>query len=85
MPCLWFDNQAEKAAGKPEGLVMTIEFQINGQKYILSNGAPYFKFSEAVSFIVNCETQDRGDYLWENLSAGGEEGQGDRPNHLYLF
>ncbi|WP_200890779.1 VOC family protein [Pedobacter lusitanus] len=57
---------------KPEGTVMTIEFEIEGQKFLALNAGPEFKFNEAVSFIVNCNTQEEVDYYWDKLSAGGD-------------
>jgi predicted 3-demethylubiquinone-9 3-methyltransferase (glyoxalase superfamily) len=62
-----------KAGPGPEGGVMTVEFQIDGQKFIALNGGPLFKFTEAISFVINCETQQEVDEYWEKLSAGGEE------------
>lgn len=59
--------------GMPEGTVLTVEFQIEGQKFLALNGGPQFKFSEAVSFIVNCVTQEEVDYYWEKLTQGGDE------------
>jgi predicted 3-demethylubiquinone-9 3-methyltransferase (glyoxalase superfamily) len=59
----------------PEGTVMTVTFQLNGQEFTALNGGPIFKFTEAISFFVHCETQDEVDELWEKLSEGGEEGQ----------
>ncbi len=56
-----------------EGAVMTMVFQIEGQKFIALNGGPQFTFSPAISFVVNCETQAEIDYLWEKLSEGGEK------------
>jgi len=56
----------------PEGSVMTVEFEIEGQKYVGLNGGPDFKFSEAISFIVNCSTQEEVDYYWGKLSQGGD-------------
>jgi predicted 3-demethylubiquinone-9 3-methyltransferase (glyoxalase superfamily) len=53
---------------------MTITFQIEGQEFIALNGGPQFKFTEAISLLVNCETQQEVDELWEKLSEGGEEG-----------
>src|SRR5207245_8850666 len=58
----------------PKGSVMTVSFQIEGQQFIALNGGPQFKFTEAVSFVVNCETQKEVDEIWEKLSAGGEKG-----------
>ncbi len=57
----------------PKGTVMTASFQLEGQEFIALNGGPHFKFTEAVSFFVNCETQEEVDELWEKLSAGGEK------------
>jgi predicted 3-demethylubiquinone-9 3-methyltransferase (glyoxalase superfamily) len=59
--------------GKPEGAVMVVEFELNGQKYTALNGGPHFKFNEAVSFQVYCDTQEELDYYWEKLSEGGDE------------
>jgi len=53
--------------------VMTIAFQLEGQRFIALNGGPHFKFTEAISFVVNCESQEEVDELWEKLSAGGGE------------
>ena len=58
----------------PAGKVMTATFQLEGQEFIALNGGPEFKFTEAISFFVNCETQKEVDDLWEKLSAGGEKG-----------
>ena len=57
----------------PKGAVMTAVFQLDGQEFIALNGGPQFKFSQAVSFVVNCKTQKEVDELWEKLSAGGEQ------------
>src|SRR6266498_2656361 len=57
----------------PAGSVMTVAFQLNGQDFTALNGGPHFKFTEAISFVVNCETQAEVDELWEKLSEGGEE------------
>ena len=57
----------------PEGTIMTAEFQIEGQKFVALNGGPHFKFTEAISFVVNCQTQEEVDYYWEKLSEGGDE------------
>jgi predicted 3-demethylubiquinone-9 3-methyltransferase (glyoxalase superfamily) len=63
------------AAGRPEGSVMTISFSLNGQEFIALNGGPVFNFSPAISFVVNCESQEEVDVLWEKLSEGGKPGQ----------
>jgi predicted 3-demethylubiquinone-9 3-methyltransferase (glyoxalase superfamily) len=63
-------------SGMPAGSVLTIEFEIEGQKFVALNGGPEFKFNESISFVVNCETQKEVDYSWEKLTAdGGEESQ----------
>ena len=58
----------------PVGSVMTAEFTLDGQEFVALNGGPHFKFTEAVSFVVNCETQEEVDYFWQKLTAdGGQE------------
>lgn len=64
-----------EAGPRPKGSVMTIKFLINGQEFIALNGGPHFKFNEAISFVVNCETQQEIDEYWEKLTAGGKEVQ----------
>ena len=59
--------------GKPVGSVMTVAFELAGQAFTALNGGPLFKFNEAISFQVNCETQEEVDYYWEKLSDGGDE------------
>lgn len=59
----------------PKGTVMTATFELEGQRFMGLNGGPHFKFTEAVSFFVSCETQREVDELWAKLSAGGAEGQ----------
>ena len=70
-----YDEAGAKASGRPAGSVMTVEFQLEGQEFVALNGGPHFKFNEAVSFVVNCETQAEVDRYWSRLSAGGEEVQ----------
>jgi predicted 3-demethylubiquinone-9 3-methyltransferase (glyoxalase superfamily) len=70
-----YDEAGEKVAGRPAGSVMTVEFELEGQDFIALNGGPHFKFTEAISFVVNCKTQAELDYYWEKLTAGGEEVQ----------
>ena len=66
-------EESEKT-GLPAGTVMTAEFEIDGQKFVALNGGPMFKFTEAVSFVINCENQEEVDYYWEKLTAdGGQE------------
>ena len=60
---------------RPEGTVMTVTFELEGQEFMALNGGPEFSFNEAVSFQVACETQDEVDAFWSRLSDGGEEGQ----------
>ena len=57
----------------PKGTVMTATFQLDGQEFMALNGGPHFKFTEAISFFVNCETQEEVDEFWEKLSEGGEK------------
>jgi len=59
----------------PVGTVMTVEFELDGQRFVGINGGTQFQFSEAVSFEISCDTQEDVDYFWERLSEGGEEGQ----------
>jgi predicted 3-demethylubiquinone-9 3-methyltransferase (glyoxalase superfamily) len=82
-PFLWFDGQAEAAAKFYTAIFkdakitrtspMSATFQLAGQEFIALNGGPQYKFTEAVSFLVSCETQPEIDYYWEKLSAGGKE------------
>jgi len=69
-----YTEEAAEKTGLPVGSVLTIEFEIEGQKFVALNGGPMFKFNESVSFVVNCETQEQVDYFWGKLSSdGGEE------------
>ena len=61
------------SAPRPKGSVMTVVFDLDGQEFIALNGGAQFKFTEAVSFVVNCDTQEEVDEFWEKLSAGGEQ------------
>jgi predicted 3-demethylubiquinone-9 3-methyltransferase (glyoxalase superfamily) len=63
-----------EGAPREAGMVMTVDFEVNGQRFTGINGGPDFKFDEAVSFLINCEDQDEVDYYWEKLSEGGSEG-----------
>jgi predicted 3-demethylubiquinone-9 3-methyltransferase (glyoxalase superfamily) len=63
-----------EAGPREAGIVMTVEFELDGQRFVGINGGPDFGFDEAVSFVVECESQEEVDYYWEKLSAGGEEG-----------
>ncbi|HET9858330.1 MAG TPA: VOC family protein [Nocardioidaceae bacterium] len=95
-PNLWFDTQAEEAAGfytsvfknsrivsvarypeggpGPAGTVMTVEWELDGQRFVGINGGPQFTFDEAVSFQIDCADQEEVDHYWAALSDGGEEG-----------
>jgi predicted 3-demethylubiquinone-9 3-methyltransferase (glyoxalase superfamily) len=84
-PCLWFDGQAQAAAKfycsvfKNSKITadnqMVVEFTLNGKRFIGLNGGPQFQFNEAVSFVLDCDTQEEIDYYWEKLTAdGGSEG-----------
>jgi predicted 3-demethylubiquinone-9 3-methyltransferase (glyoxalase superfamily) len=69
-------EEAAEKTGRPVGSVLTIEFEIEGQKFVALNGGPLFKFNESVSFVINCETQEEVDDFWEKPTAdGGEESQ----------
>jgi predicted 3-demethylubiquinone-9 3-methyltransferase (glyoxalase superfamily) len=88
-PFLWYDGKAEEAARfytsifknskivstmpGPNGSVLGVTFQLEGQEFIALNGGPQFKFTPAISLFVNCETQDEVDQLWEKLSEGGKK------------
>jgi predicted 3-demethylubiquinone-9 3-methyltransferase (glyoxalase superfamily) len=90
-PFLWFDSQAEEAmnfyasvfprskvvsVNRAQGRVMSVEFELEGQRFMALNGGPMYKFTEAVSWLVSCETQAEIDALWTKLTAdGGEPGQ----------
>ena len=88
-PFLWFDDSAEEAmrfyvsifknsrvlstSPGPNGTVMGVEFELDGQRFMGLNGGPQFKFTEAISLFVSCKTQPEVDELWAKLSAGGDE------------
>lgn len=87
-PFLWFDGRAEEAmnhyvsifpnskvlsVNRFNGKVLTVTFELQGQKFMGLNAEPIFKFTEAVSFFVSCDTQEDVDVLWDKLSAGGEK------------
>ncbi|MBZ5584479.1 MAG: VOC family protein [Acidobacteriia bacterium] len=90
-PFLWFDSNAEEAVEfylgvfknsrrlgelrTPEGGILTIAFELDGQKFTALNGGPMFHFTEAVSFVVRCDSQQEVDDYWSKLSAGGSEAQ----------
>ena len=71
-----YDEESSKGSGQPEGSVLVVEFEIAGQKFVGLNGGPHFKFSEAISFMIDCKDQAEVDYFWSRLTAdGGEESQ----------
>lgn len=73
---LRYDEASAQAAGGKVGSVLTIEFELEGQKFVGLNGGPQFRFTEAVSFVINCDTQEEVDKFWNKLTAdGGEESQ----------
>ena len=69
-----YGKEGFEVHGWKEGTVMTVEFEIEGQKFVALNGGPHFKFNEAVSFQVHCESQQEIDYFWSKLAEAGEEG-----------
>ncbi len=67
-----YDEAGARAAGRPEGSVMIVTFELDGQKFTALNGGPHFRFTEAVSFVVNCTSQGEVDHFWSRLSEGGD-------------
>lgn len=67
-----YNKEGAKVSGRKAGSVMTVEFELEGQKFIALNGGPLFRFTEAISFVVSCKTQAEVDYFWKALSAGGK-------------
>lgn len=68
-----YTSEGKEFHGMAEGTVMTIEFQLEGQQFLALNGGGEFKFSEAISFIINCDSQEEVDYYWGKLTEGGDE------------
>jgi predicted 3-demethylubiquinone-9 3-methyltransferase (glyoxalase superfamily) len=68
-----YGEEGAQASGRPKGTVMTVTFELDGEEFIALNGGPHFTFTEAISFCVNCETQQEVDELWEKLSEGGKK------------
>jgi predicted 3-demethylubiquinone-9 3-methyltransferase (glyoxalase superfamily) len=66
-----YGDSAAAASGRPKGSVMTVTFKLDGQDFMALNGGPEFKFTEAISFMVKCESQDEIDHFWAKLSEGG--------------
>jgi len=71
-PIARYSKEVAAVAGRPEGAVMTVAFELDGRSFLALNGGPIFKFNEAISIMVNCETQDEVDHYWNHLSKGGE-------------
>lgn len=72
----YYPTEGAKAAGMPEGSVMTVGFELDGMKFTAMNAGPYFKFTEAISFSVSCDSQEEVDKYWNALTAdGGQESQ----------
>ena len=69
-----YGKEGKEIHGKDAGSVMTVEFELEGQKFLALNGGPQFRFTEAISLQADCKDQDEVDRLWETLSEGGEEG-----------
>jgi predicted 3-demethylubiquinone-9 3-methyltransferase (glyoxalase superfamily) len=67
-----YDTDVARAAGRPAGSVMTVEFELAGQPFTALNGGPHAQFTEAVSFVVNCDSQEEVDRYWQRLSDGGD-------------
>jgi predicted 3-demethylubiquinone-9 3-methyltransferase (glyoxalase superfamily) len=67
-----YTEAGREAHGRPAGSVMTVEFELNGQPFTALNGGPHFKFNEAVSFQIMCQTQEEVDHYWNKLSQGGD-------------
>jgi len=70
-----YGKAGAEASGRPEGSVMTVRFLLDGQEFVALNGGPHFKMNEAISFVVNCESQEEIDEFWKKLSQGGETGE----------
>ena len=68
-----YDEEGAKVSGRPKDSVMTASFRLFGQEFVALNGGPLFKFTEATSFVINCENQEEVDYFWEKLSKGGDK------------
>ena len=68
-----YGREGFEVHGRPEGSVLTVSFRLEGQEFTALNGGPHFKFTEAISFVVRCETQTEVDHYWEKLGEGGDE------------
>ena len=71
----YYGKEGNETHHQPEGKVMSVEFYLDGQKFIAINGGPLFPFTEAISLVVNVDTQEEIDYYWERLTEGGHESQ----------
>ena len=67
-----YDKSAAQASGRPEGSAMTVAFELDGQRFVALNGGPHFKFSEAISLVINCTSQAEIDHYWDKLAEGGD-------------
>jgi predicted 3-demethylubiquinone-9 3-methyltransferase (glyoxalase superfamily) len=67
-----YSKESAQASGQPEGMVMTIGFQLDGQNFTALNGGPHFKINEGISLVVNCQSQEEVDHYWDHLSKGGD-------------
>jgi len=70
-----YDEETSMAAGRPKGSTMTVTFELDGHEFVALNGGPLFKYTEAMSLTVNCESQEEVDHFWAKLSEGGQEVQ----------
>jgi predicted 3-demethylubiquinone-9 3-methyltransferase (glyoxalase superfamily) len=70
-----YGDAGAQVSGRPKGTVMTVAFQLDGQEFVALNGGPQFRFTEAISFVVNCQTQEEVNEYWKKLSDGGQEVQ----------
>ena len=71
----FYDEPSAKVSGQKEGSLLTVEFEIDGQRFTALNGGPLFKFNESISFVIDCKGQKEVDYYWKNLVKGGQESQ----------
>jgi predicted 3-demethylubiquinone-9 3-methyltransferase (glyoxalase superfamily) len=72
-PVTRYGKEGFEVHGRPEGSAMTVSFRLESQEFTALNGGPHFKFSEAISFVVRCETQTEVDHYWDKLGEGGDE------------
>jgi predicted 3-demethylubiquinone-9 3-methyltransferase (glyoxalase superfamily) len=68
-----YNKESGQSTGRPDGSVMTVAFELDGQQFTALNGGPVFTFNEAVSLVVNCQSQEEVDHYWDKLSEGGDE------------